>query len=131
MTNEYEGATAPEEKFRMNAAGHLDAVLGLCPRMLGLCEELAAGKDGALALSSAARLIRACADAALAQLRVSVGETRHRSIIEKSLGSNSKILSPPDRAKRNEEIRIGLERKLDRYLQAAERQKARDGGDAQ
>ena len=70
----------------MNAAEHLDAMLSHCPRMLEISQELLAGKDGALMLSSAARLITAGATAALAQLRVSQGETRHRSIVERVNG---------------------------------------------
>lgn len=122
--------SAPEDKFRMNAAEHLDAMLGHCARMLEISQDELAGKDGALMLSSAARLITAGATAALAQLRVSLGETRHRAISEKGIGLNSKF-PPPLPKKSNEEIRAKLEQRINRYIAAAEQQRAREADQRQ
>jgi hypothetical protein len=137
MTKEIENPAvyAPEDKFRMNAAEHLDAMLSHCPRMLGLCEELLDGKDGALILSSAARLISAGADAALAQLRVTMGETRHRSISEKAcsetlpgLNANFRTALAKEKEERNEGALEELIRRIDRIAEAKRINEARERG---
>ena len=114
MNMEDAAVSAPEDKFRMNAAEHLDAMLGHCARMLEISQSLLAGQDGALMLSSAARLITAGATAALAQLRVSLGETRHRSFVQRSWELNSKFPPSSTRTEDYEEIRAEIERKIER-----------------
>jgi hypothetical protein len=95
---------------------------GHCARMLEISQNVLAGKDGALMLSSAARLITAGADAALAQLRLSLGETRHRSFVQRSRELNPKFSPSPQED--YEAIRTEIERRIERI--AANIKTARD-----
>src|ERR1700679_1032761 len=125
MNMEDTAVSAPEDRFRMNAAEHLDAMLGHCARMLEISQDELAGKDGALMLSSAARLITAGATAALAQLRVSLGETRHRAIGEKTaietmsgLNANFRMTLAKEQENKHEGALDELIRRIDRIAEA-------------
>ncbi len=120
MTKDREGAAAhsPEDKFRMNAAEHLDAMLSRAPRMFDLCGELVDAKDRALVISAAARLMQAGAVAALAQLRVALSETRHRVITEKSAELNRKIYRHPNEPKPGSDAVEVLIQKINRIAEA-------------
>lgn len=135
MNMEDTAASAPEDKFRMNAAEHLDAMLGHCARMLEISQDALSGQDGALMLSSAARLITAGATAALAQLRVSLGETRHRAIGETTasetmsgLNANFRMTLAQQKENENEGALEELIRRIDRIAEARGTDKVDDDG---
>ena len=114
----------------MNAAMHLDAMLGCCPRMLETAQDMLTAKDGAAMLVAAARLISAGAAAALAQLRVSLGETRHRAIGEKTsdttlsgLNANFRLAHAEQKRNENEGALDDLMSRIER-LAADQRQRA-------
>jgi hypothetical protein len=80
----------PEERFRLETAERLSAMMALSLRLLEDSSMHAAlGKDDhAGALNAAARLIKSNADITHALVRAVQGETRHRSIVEKTIGSS-------------------------------------------
>jgi hypothetical protein len=78
----------PEERLRLDAAERLSAMMALSLRLLGDCGmHTAMNKSDAVgALNAAARLIKSNADITHALVRAAQGETRHRSITEKTTG---------------------------------------------
>jgi hypothetical protein len=88
----------PDESLRADMAQRINKLFERVHKLLDLCERIAeASQDSSpAALDASARILKATADLAGALLRVSLGETRHRSIIEKDQKElNSKIPQTP------------------------------------
>ncbi len=88
----------PDESLRADMAQRMNKLFECAGRLLDGCERLITDGKGDLATAfiAAPKILSASADLACALLRVSLGETRHRSIIEKDQkGLNSKIPPPP------------------------------------
>ena len=79
----------PEERLRLEAAEPLSAMMALSLRLLNDSGMHAAmGKSDAVgALNAAARLLKSNADLTHALVRAAQGETRHRSIVERTNGA--------------------------------------------
>ena len=120
----------PEERFRLETAERLSAMMALSLRLLedsGM--HAALGKDDhAGAVNAAARLIKSNADITHALVRAVQGETRHRSIVEKTIGSSSG-LNPDFSDSPSETDRSALEEFRHRIeCLVAAREKRENGG---
>jgi hypothetical protein len=88
----------PDESLRADMAQRMNKLFECAGRLLDGCEHMITDKSGDIvaALGAAPKILKASADLAGALLRVSLGETRHRSIIEKDQKElNSKNAQTP------------------------------------
>jgi hypothetical protein len=114
---------APTDSLRLEAAAGLKDMLSRSMRLLDECERRAGAEAGDQigALNAAARLLKSNAEIASQLVRAALGETRHRSIVERSPystpGLNPNFSGAPRRTEEEtEKMRAQLEYRINCLL---------------